>query len=92
MGLAGGSILPAAGSNTRREHEAVIDQTILSGLLQDFDELVARIQGAQASRTDSAEKLADQRRASAGSRRAIWIMCIGLAFVGAAAFASWMVQ
>lgn len=64
----------------------------LSGLLQDFDELVARIQGAQASRTDSAEKLTDQRRASAGSQRATWIMCIGLAFVGVAVFASWMVQ
>lgn len=64
----------------------------LSGLLQDFDDLVARIQGAQASRTDSAEKLADQRRALAGSQGAIWIMCIGLALVGVAAIASWIIQ
>jgi hypothetical protein len=64
----------------------------LSGLLQDFDDLVARIQDAQASRTGSAEKLADQRRAAEESRGASWITYIGLALIGVAAIASWIFQ
>ncbi|MBB6247202.1 hypothetical protein [Rhodanobacter sp. A1T4] len=64
----------------------------LSGLLQDFDDLVARIQDTQVSRTESAEKLADQQRAAVESQGAIWIICIGLALVGVAAIASWIVQ
>ena len=64
----------------------------LSGLLQDFDDLVARIHASQASRTESAEKLADQQCAQVASQGAIWIMGIGLALVGFAAIASWIVQ
>jgi hypothetical protein len=64
----------------------------LSGLLQDFDGLVAKIQGVKTSRTDSAEKIADRRRAVADSKGAMWIMCGGLAFVGVAAIAVWVLQ
>jgi hypothetical protein len=67
-------------------------QLRLSGLLQDFDDLVARIQDAQASRIDSPEKLADRRRVAAGSQGANRITYIGLVVIGIAAFASWIVQ
>lgn len=64
----------------------------LSGLLQDFDELVDTIHDAQSSATDSAEKLADQQRVVAGRRGANWITYIGLALVAIALIASWAAQ
>jgi hypothetical protein len=64
----------------------------LSGLLQDFDNLVARIQDAQASRADSAEKLADRRRAAAELQGTNWITYVGLVLIVVAAIAAWIFQ
>ena len=63
----------------------------LSGLLQDFDELVDAIQDAHVSQVDSAQKLADQQRVITGNRGAGWIMAVGLVLIGLALIASWAV-
>ena len=64
----------------------------LSGLLQDFDELVDAIDDARVATVDSAAKLADQQRAAAGRRGANLITWIGLALIGTALIAVWIYQ